>query len=308
LNMKSALAGVTTVALSSGFAYYLLNQDQSIMGSMSDVELRFVEHITYHGHTYTTKEEYEYRLDLFKKADDSIAALNAENSSFTVGHNKFSTMTQFEKEQYLGRKGVSSSANAVQDEVKGIELPTSLDWRTKGAVNAVKDQGQCGSCWTFSGVTVIESAHFIKTGTLLSLSEQQIVDCDSHLGCQGGMEDNVLKYAETHQMCTEAEYPYEAKSHLMRCNDSVCDTGVEVQTYHHVTANSATAMKEALQSNPITVAVDANCDAFMYYTSGILTKSCGTGLDHAIAAVGYGVENGQEYWIIRNSWSTSWGE
>jgi cathepsin L len=169
--MKTAFAGITTVAVSSGFAYYLMNNDQSFLGQMSDSEVRFVEHITYHGLSYQTKEEYEYRLDLFKNMDESINALNAENSSFTVGHNKFSTMTQFEKEQFLGRKGVSSSQNAVQDEVMGVELPTSLDWRTKGAVNPVKDQGQCGSCWTFSGVTVIESAHFVKTGSLLSLSE-----------------------------------------------------------------------------------------------------------------------------------------
>lgn len=217
-------------------------------------------------------------------------------------------MTDYEKDVFRGKSGAKEQSDLfVEDPVLYTDVASSIDWRTKGAVNPVKDQGQCGSCWTFSGVTVMESAHFLATGDLLSLSEQQIVDCDSLAGCQGGQEKNVLTYAEKHEMCSETEYPYNGKSHLF-CHAKGCDTGVEVTTVHSVKSESAQAMKEALQSNPITVAVDANCDDFMYYSSGVLTKSCGTGLDHAIAAVGYGSDNGQEYWIIRNSWAASWGE
>jgi len=120
------------------------------------------------------------------------------------------------------------------------------------------------------------------------------------------MERDTISYGKSHGICTETQYPYHARD--QRCQTSSCSGGPEIGTIHDVTAKSQLHMQEALMNSPITVAVDANCSAFMNYSGGILTKSCGTGLDHAVMAVGYGSENGTDYWIIRNSWGSSWGE
>lgn len=153
------------------------------------VEKEFIQHIAEYGKSYGTKEEYIFRLNEFAKKHAAIAEINAENGSFTVGHNKFSDWTDDEYKRLLGFKGKQSPfVEATQATLLSTEdIPASIDWRTKGAVNAVKDQGQCGSCWAFSATVAVEGAHFQQTGKLLSLSEQQLVDCDKKSdGCNGG--------------------------------------------------------------------------------------------------------------------------
>ena len=158
--------------------------------SLSAVEKTFIGHMAEQGLSYGTKEEYEFRFDIFQRKDLENEMINANpENTFTVGHNMFSTYTDAEYKQLLGYRGPQSyDANNTEFETfEGVQIPDEVDWRTKGAVNAVKNQGQCGSCWAFSATAAVEGAYAIKNGQLLSLSEQQMVDCDSTCaGCQGG--------------------------------------------------------------------------------------------------------------------------
>ena len=153
----------------------------------NQIEQSFVEHLALTGKSFGTAEEYQFRLNIFAEKDAEINEINADPANtFTVGHNMFSTMTKDEAKKLNGYKGLGGAIENVVV-LDASNLADSVDWRTKGAVNAVKNQGQCGSCWAFSATAAIEGHHFIQTGTLLSLSEQQLVDCDTQSsGCNGG--------------------------------------------------------------------------------------------------------------------------
>jgi len=232
--------------------------------------------------------------------------INADPANtFTVGHNQFSTFTKDEFKKLLGaRVETQTSTHILDDRV----LAASVDWRTKGAVNPVKNQGQCGSCWAFGAVATVEAAHFLKTGNLLSLSEQEIVDCDhTSYGCRGGFQAHAFTYLESHKTELESAYPYTARDGS--CSYNAAKGQFEVLGYKNVPANSVAQLKAAITQGVVTVTIEADTSAFQGYTGGILnTAACGTQLDHAVAAVGYGTEAGQDYYIVRNSWGATWGE
>jgi KDEL-tailed cysteine endopeptidase len=145
----------------------------------SNVAMRFSQHIAHHGLSFATQAEYNFRLGLFKAVDDSINEHNLiEENTFVLAHNKFSHLTLSEKKRFMGRLPMESNASADITAEHDTPSNDAIDWRTKGAVNPVQDQGQCGSCWAFSSTAAMEGAHFIKTGTLLKLSESELVDCD----------------------------------------------------------------------------------------------------------------------------------
>merc|ERR1739845_80880 len=185
----------------------------------------------------------------------------------------------------------------------GVVIADSIDWTTKGAVTPVKNQGHCGSCWTFSTTGAIEGAWQVATGTLLSLSEQQIVDCSSFLaghGCHGGMPSRALSWIEGQAICGESAYPYTAvDGTCTMCPSPLLAKGT-VTGYQSVSSNSK-ALKAALNVQPVSVAVDAR--NWQHAGTGIF-DDCGTGLDHAVLAVGYDSAS----WKIKNSWGTSWGD
>merc|ERR1711894_297839 len=239
--------------------------------------------------------------------DVQIAAVNNQNLSYKLGHNQFSASTKEEMKQLLGfKKNSKWNVPHVGTHVASGEVAASIDWTTKGVVNPVKNQGQCGSCWAFSTVGAIESRSAIATGSLPNLAEQQFVDCDKvDSGCQGGLMDNGFKYGEGVGLCTESSYPYTGKDGT--CQTSGCTIGLSqgsVTGYKDV-ATSSSALVSAIDQGPVSVAVEADQTAFQQYSSGVLTSGCGTSLDHGVIAVGYGTENGVDYFKVRNSWGAS---
>ena len=176
---------------------------------------KYMQYMAEHGKSYLTKEEFQARKALFATADEFVESHNQTNANFTVGHNKFSDMSESEKASYRGRIPKAAKTGETV-KLNTLNVPESVDWRTgdQVCVNAVQDQGQCGSCWAFSSVVSIEGAHCVATGTLLKFSEQQLVDCAyiqyGNFGCNGGLEDNAFNYYKTNPAILEADYPYTA--------------------------------------------------------------------------------------------------
>ncbi len=274
-----------------------------------------------------------YRLRSVEKVFDNwvsndkfIELINSQNLTYTLGHNLYSGLNSNEFNQFMGfknnelylqEKGLRGSNIITSiDNTDLTALPASIDWTAKGAVTPVKDQGQCGSCWSFSTTGALEGAYEIKYGSLVSFSEQQLVDCDLGVrlnhGCNGGLMDSAFSWISTNGgLCTESDYPY--FSGTTKTNGA-CQTscklvsGSKIVKYVDVTPNSDSAMMTALAQQPVSIAIEADQSSFQLYKSGVFTGSCGTNLDHGVLVVGYGSDNGVDFYKVKNSWSTSWGE
>jgi len=266
--------------------------------------------------TYVTLEEEMSRFTIFIENLQYIARWNSDvMNDARLRPNQFADMTLEEINQKMhGRNDAHRYNFPKLSHLRSAEHleanPTSVDWQQAGYVTPIKNQGNCGSCWAFSAVGSTECIFAKNGGALTSLSEQQVVDCchaGGSAGCSGGDEDAAIGWiAKNGGLCSESEYSYTGK-------DGTCKTCSKqynpIKGDAMVTADDESALETAVATQGcVSVAVDASQAAFSYYSSGILTGNCGTSLDHAIVVVGYGVESGQEYWRVKNSWGTSWGE
>jgi len=270
---------------------------------------------TVHNRQYSSPEHEEARYWIFKSNADVIRAHNAKQSSFQMGMNDFSDLTLDEfSESHFGVKMPTEMWQGAKKlgthSVRaGEELPSSVDWTSKGAVTPIKNQGSCGSCWSFSSTGALEGAWEIATGQLVSMSEQQFVDCNKqNSGCSGGWMDYAFKYAEGVGLCTEDSYPYTKKDgtcNLDGCSVAIPKGGVTgfVDVDH-----TEEAMMSAVAQQPVAIAIEADKLIFQFYMFGVVHGNCGTNLDHGVLNVGYGTSSGTKYWKVKNSWGSWWGE
>jgi len=271
----------------------------------------FVQWMTKYEKSYGP-EEFFYKYGVFKTNYDFVAAHNAGNHSWEVELNKFADLTSAEfKLIYNGyRPELRRTEMKTLTDLKVGAYPSgSLDWVSKGAVTGVKDQGQCGSCWSFSATGSMEGAIFLQHGHLTSLSEQQLVDCSGsygNKGCSGGLMDSAFKYAQANGLCTEGSYPYTAKDGTCKSSSCTMSANSKLTGYKDVT-HTENALGASVDITPVSIAIEADQSGFQMYKSGVFCGTCGTNLDHGVLAVGYGTD-GSDYWKVKNSWGTGWGE
>jgi cathepsin L len=279
----------------------------------------------FHQKNYSSQMEEKFRMKIFMENKAKIARHNqkahrGETTYFLkmnhfgdqLNHEVISRMNGYRMDLKKSGKG-KKLLGATFITPANVNIPDEIDWRTQGAVTPIKDQGQCGSCWAFSSTGALEGQHFRKTGKLVSLSEQNLVDCSASYGnngCQGGLMDNAFQYVKDNGgIDTETSYPYEAEDDTCRFNKK--NVGATDVGLVDVPENNEEKLKEALATvGPVSVAIDASHESFQFYSHGVyIEPECQpTELDHGVLAVGYGSENGKDYWLVKNSWGTVWGD
>ncbi|EXB54190.1 Germination-specific cysteine protease 1 [Morus notabilis] len=287
----------------------------------SDAEVRemYVKWMATHGRAHNGLGEEETRFEIFK---DNLRFVDEHNAvqkrTYKVGMNRFADMTNEEYRREM--LGTRSDAKRIVMKAKSPsrryasraadQLPETVDWKLNGAVNPVKDQGSCGSCWAFSTIAAVEGINKIVTGELVSLSEQELVDCDRayNAGCDGGLMDYAFEFiVKNGGIAPESDYPYSGLNG--QCDFSLANKkAVTIDGYEDVPAYDEKALKKAVAHQPVSVAIEAGGRALQLYESGVFTGRCGVALDHGVVVVGYGTENGVDYWLVRNSWGPKWGE
>jgi cathepsin L len=261
-----------------------------------------------------TGSEYQLRLGIFLNNKRLVQKHNAANKGFTVALNKFAAMTPAEYKTLLGHRNMAVT-HEIPVKIAKNSNGVDCDWRTKGIVNPIKDQGQCGSCWAFSVIQAMESQWALVNSDLKSLSEQNLVDCvTSCAGCNGGDEyvsyDYVLEN-QGGQWMTEADYPYHAVT--QSCQWDASKGCCKFSSYFRPTPQENPSEDELAngcqQSGVVSIAIDASNWSFQMYSGGVYNEpACTTWLDHAVGLVGFGSDGGVDYWIVRNSWGEDWGE
>ncbi|KAG7593253.1 Peptidase C1A papain C-terminal [Arabidopsis thaliana x Arabidopsis arenosa] len=270
---------------------------------------------------YSDELEKQMRFDVFKKNLKFIEKFNKKGDrTYKLGVNEFADWT---KEEFIathtGLKGFNGiPPSEFVDEmipswnwnVSDVAGPEIKDWRYEGAVTPVKYQGQCGCCWAFSSVAAVEGLTKIVGGNLVSLSEQQLLDCDRERdnGCNGGIMSDAFSYIiKNRGIASEASYPYQETEGTCRYN---AKPSAWIRGFQTVPSNNERALLEAVSRQPVSVSIDADGPGFMHYSGGVYDEPyCGTNVNHAVTFVGYGTSpEGIKYWLAKNSWGETWGE
>jgi len=287
----------------------------------SDADVKFEEFMKSFGRNYPTQYEQDYRRKVFKENLDMIETENAKGLSYTLGVTNFADLTFGEwRSQYLTgytKPPMTIASLGVFCAPVGFEEPDSVDWVAQGGVTPVKNQEQCGSCWTFSTTGALEGASFVAGRPLTSLSEQNILDCDKEGNkCKGGSMDQAFGWVATNGLCSEVDDSYKcADETSSQCTSSQCPINCAQVlkpgdvTGHTDVEQTEGALEAAVAKQPVSVAIEADQAVFQHYTGGVLTNdACGENLDHGVLIVGYGTDNGKKYWKVKNSWGTTFGE
>jgi len=281
-------------------------------------ETRFKEWMNTHSRKYETQAEYQLRLEIFLSHLEFIDEHNRLGKTYTVGINQFADMT-VEEFASLNRLRMKESNGTQMEVLKRVTLPSSVDWRTSGAVSSIKDQGLCGCCYAFSAAGAIEGAWAIKGNGLASLSPQQIVSCSiSNYACEGGFIDNAFNYVISKGLSTEDKYPFTSSQYdsttqvVDPCHlSSTSPIGATISSWRDISSGSESGLIQAIALNgPVSVGIDASKKSFQLYSSGVYYEpTCSTySLSHAVLAVGYGTDaSGVQYYIVKNTWGTTWG-
>jgi cathepsin L len=279
------------------------------MTMLSATHFHFMRHVAQYNLSYATTAEFDARHEIFAAHHDLIEAENANpENTFTLAHNEFSTWTNAELDRIRGYRSTGFVNSITENNTPNAD---SVDWNTAGCVTQVKNQGSCGSCWSFSTTGSMEGAHCAEGNALVSLSEQELVDCDTadgNAGCNGGDMATAMLWTESNALCTETDYAYTGKDGS--CKESSCTGAVKCTSYTNVTAGSSSGLMASIETAPTAIAIEADKLVFQFYSGGVLNSAkCGTNLDHGVLAAGYGTDSsGQAYYLVKNSWGSSWGE
>ncbi|XP_071965328.1 digestive cysteine proteinase 1-like [Antedon mediterranea] len=268
-----------------------------------------------HNKQYSDAFEHRKRQSTFRNNVRFIHSTNRAHLSYKVEVNHLVDLFDDELRQMRGRLYTPSGNNGLPYVAKDNKIPDSVDWRIKGAVSQVKDQATCGSCWSFGATGTIEGAYFLQTGKMVRLSQQNLMDCSwkrGNNGCDGGEEWRSYEWIRDNGGL-QAESTY---GHYLgqngRCHFNSSNIAIQITDYYNITSGSQSKLANAIANvGPIAVGIDASHKSLSYYASGIYyEKACGNkpeNLDHAVLAVGYGKIGSESYWLIKNSWSTNWG-
>ncbi|XP_017031315.1 cathepsin L1-like [Drosophila kikkawai] len=278
-----------------------------------------------HRRIYQNAAEERFRLKVFSENRNAIIEHNqrfaAGKVSFKLAINEYADLTSEEFNELMNGFNFNFTqqvTDASWDDVtffspEFVSLPSSVDWRSKGAVTPVKNQKQCGSCWAFASTGTLEGLQFRKTGKLVALSEQNLVDCSTNWGnqgCQGGFMTNAFNYIrENGGIDTEVSYPYKGIND--KCKYNKAAIGATVTGFRILPKGDENKLADAVANiGPISVAINASPRSFQFYSKGVYNEpACDSEkLNHGVTVVGYGREAGKDYWLVKNSWGTSWGD
>ncbi|XP_039132636.1 zingipain-2-like [Dioscorea cayenensis subsp. rotundata] len=301
------------------FTYSYSSSEPIPFRSELEINLLFEGWLVKHNKTYKENSfEKAKRYDIFKDNLRYIDEHNSGNHTFTLFLNVFADLTVEEyRDTYLGslpplpKETVGIESDSYNDDfsefISDDDLPNSTDWRDSGAVTTVKHQGACFCCWAFAAVAAVEGINQIVTGELISLSVQQIVDCQAK-SCSKGYVDEAYKYIRRNGgIDSEIDYPYNGT--YEQCDKEKADKKVvTIDTYQSLTESNEKRLKMGVAKQPVAVLIEAYERAFQLYGEGIFTAHCGTKVDHAVTIIGYGTQGDQDYWIIKNCWGDFWGE
>lgn len=308
----SAIAVVAVVGVVATFAMLSSAPAENYALSQYEIdEQEFFGFIAKYNKVYSSIDEFNARFKIFRDNCAYARVHNTLGRTYLLGMTQFSDLSAEEfRSTYTPNSYplVQESNNEVLASLEGA--PTSWDWRTQGAVTPVKNQGQCGSCWSFSTTGAVEGTWKIAGHSLVSLSEQELVDCSTsygNQGCNGGLMTSAFKFVSANGLALESAYPYKAVNG--KCNTSVeAQKAATISSYSTVPASQSNALLAAVALKPVSVAVQANQAAWQLYFGGVVSSDCGTALDHGVLVVGYDTTTNPPYWIVKNSWGASWGE